>query len=251
MPTKSSIITSVISLVIIFILSTVILYLILNNYLSKEVKNFLKFPRTLKDVKILHDALTGQENDSIHIVICYAATYIFLQSFSIPGSVMLGVLGGALWGSWNALVLVSFCSGTGATISYLLSYYLGQPIIQNYLSERMEHWNEKLNAHRKGLFSYIIFLKVAPFFPNWFINIASPHLGVGVWVFYWATFFGTTPLSFIHVQAGETIHRLSESDEFTFLTLQNIVTMSLIAIAALIPIILGKNFASQEKSKVD
>ncbi|CAB5180969.1 unnamed protein product [Rhizophagus irregularis] len=231
---KTSIITSVISLGIIFTLSTEIIYLILNTYLSKEVKNFLKFPRTLKDVKILYDALTGHENNNIHVLICYVATYIFLQSFSLPGSVMLSVLGGTLWGSWNALILVSF----------------GQPIIQNYLSERMERWNEKLNAHRKGLFSYIIFLKTTPFLPNWFINIASPHLGVGVGVFYWATFFGVAPLSFIHIQAGDTIHRLSETDEFTFLTIQNVVTVSLVAIAALIPIILGKRFESQEKSKV-
>ncbi|PKC11066.1 hypothetical protein RhiirA5_310761 [Rhizophagus irregularis] len=247
---KTSIITSVISLGIIFTLSTEIIYLILNTYLSKEVKNFLKFPRTLKDVKILYDALTGHENNNIHVLICYVATYIFLQSFSLPGSVMLSVLGGTLWGSWNALILVSFCSGTGSTICYLLSYYLGQPIIQNYLSERMERWNEKLNAHRKGLFSYIIFLKTTPFLPNWFINIASPHLGVGVGVFYWATFFGVAPLSFIHIQAGDTIHRLSETDEFTFFTIQNVVTVSLVAIAALIPIILGKRFESQEKSKV-
>ncbi|PKY49409.1 hypothetical protein RhiirA4_465386 [Rhizophagus irregularis] len=232
---KTSIITSVISLGIIFTLSTEIIYLILNTYLSKEVKNFLKFPRTLKDVKILYDALTGHENNNIHVLICYVATYIFLQSFSLPGSVMLSVLGGTLWGSWNALILVSF---------------VRQPIIQNYLSERMERWNEKLNAHRKGLFSYIIFLKTTPFLPNWFINIASPHLGVGVGVFYWATFFGVAPLSFIHIQAGDTIHRLSETDEFTFLTIQNVVTVSLVAIAALIPIILGKRFESQEKSKV-
>ncbi|CAG8502888.1 1065_t:CDS:2 [Rhizophagus irregularis] len=223
---KTSIITSVISLGIIFTLSTEIIYLILNTYLSKEVKNFLKFPRTLKDVKILYDALTGHENNNIHVLICYVATYIF---------VMLSVLGGTLWGSWNALILVSF---------------VRQPIIQNYLSERMERWNEKLNAHRKGLFSYIIFLKTTPFLPNWFINIASPHLGVGVGVFYWATFFGVAPLSFIHIQAGDTIHRLSETDEFTFLTIQNVVTVSLVAIAALIPIILGKRFESQEKSKV-
>ncbi|CAG8657186.1 2253_t:CDS:2, partial [Funneliformis caledonium] len=212
-------------------------------------KDVLKFPRTLQDVRLIHEALTGHGNDDIYIVICYIATYIFLQSFAVPGSVMLSVLGGTLWGSWKALVLVSFCTGTGATISYLLSYYLGQPVTQNYLAERMERWNVQLNSHRKGLFSYIIFLRIAPFLPNWFINIASPHLGVGIGVFYWATFFGVAPLSFIHAQAGETIHVLSESDEFTFLTIQNIVAMSLFAVTALIPVMLRKKFEPQENTK--
>ncbi|RIA93899.1 snare associated Golgi protein [Glomus cerebriforme] len=247
---KTSIITSIIFLLIIFILSTEIIYFILSTYLSNEAKNVLKFPRNLKDIRILHDVLTSNRNDDIQIVICYVATYIFLQSFSIPGSVMLSVLGGTLWGSWNALILISFCSGTGATVCYLLSYYLGKPIIQTYLSEHMKNWNERLNSHREGLFSYIIFLRIAPILPNWFINIASPHLGVGIGVFYWATFFGVAPLTFIHVQAGETIHKLSENDEFVFLTTQNIITMSLVAIVALIPIILRKRFESQEKNKL-
>ncbi|CAI2169599.1 854_t:CDS:2 [Funneliformis geosporum] len=249
--TKTSILISIISLTIIFIISAGVLYFILDTYLPKEGKDVLKFPRTLQDVRLIHESLTGHGNDDIYIVICYIATYIFLQSFAVPGSVMLSVLGGTLWGSWKALVLVSFVSkGTGATISYLLSYYLGQPVTQNYLAERMERWNVQLNAHRKGLFSYIIFLRIAPFLPNWFINIASPHLGVDIRVFYWATFIGVAPLSFIHVQAGETIHVLSESDEFSFLTTQNIVAMSLIAITALIPVLLRKKFESQEKTKL-
>jgi uncharacterized membrane protein YdjX (TVP38/TMEM64 family) len=163
---------------------------------------------------------------------------------------MLSVLGGALWGSWNALALVSLCSGIGATICYLLSCYLGQRVIQNYFSERMKRLNEQLNAHRKELFSYIIFLRVTPLLPNWFINIASPHLGVGVGVFYWATFFGVIPLTFIHVHAGETIHIFSETDEMNFLTTQNIVTMSLVAAAILIPTMLRKRFEPQENNKL-
>lgn len=100
---------------------------------------------------------------------------------------MLSVLGGTLWGSWNALILVSFvskiqflffiicllifffldsirqkCSGTGSTICYLLSYYLGQPIIQNYLSERMERWNEKVCNIFDELIIYIL-ISLIPF----------------------------------------------------------------------------------------
>ncbi|CAG8797742.1 32084_t:CDS:2, partial [Gigaspora margarita] len=148
----------------------------------------LKFPRTLHDVKLIHEALTDNDAVGIHVMICYIVTYIFLQSFAIPGSVMLSVLGGALWGTWKALLSICFCSATGATICNLLSYYLGRAVTEKFLSKRV------------------------------------------------------APLSFIHTQAGETIHNLTETDEISFFTTKNIIAMTLIAIAALIPILVRKVF---------
>ena len=37
---------------------------------------------------------------------------------------------------------------------------------------------------------YIIFLRITPFLPNWFINVASPVIGVRLAPFYWGTFLG-------------------------------------------------------------
>ena len=33
---------------------------------------------------------------------------------------------------------------------------------------------QKVDKHRNDIFNYMIFLRVTPFLPNWFINIASP-----------------------------------------------------------------------------
>nr|CAG8459019.1 4326_t:CDS:10 [Entrophospora candida] len=212
---QSSVLFSTILLILILLISIKLLYSILESYLPKDS---LTLPKDLKDVKHLYEVLNNCER-----------------------SVMLSVLGGSLWGSWKALVIVCFCSATGATICYLLSYYFGKNITEKYWKERMINWNQQLNEHRDNLFSYILFLRVTPFLPNWFINIASPHLKVDVGKFYWATFLGVAPLSFIHVQAGETIHEMSEAENFTFLTIQNITTIILISVTALIPIVLKSN----------
>ncbi|CAG8590374.1 2187_t:CDS:2 [Paraglomus brasilianum] len=230
---------SILILVSAFGIGAASVYLAFDSLLSDEM--------TLGDVKALHTGLSNA--DDAALVLCYITVYIFLQSFAIPGSVMLSVLGGTLWGTLKALALVGFCSATGATICYFLSYYLGQSVTRVYLAERMKQWNEQLENHKQHLFSYIVFLRVTPFLPNWFINIASPHMNVGINTFYWATFFGVMPLSFIHVQAGETIHRITETDNFTFLTPQNVLTMTMIAVAALIPIIIRRKFEKKEKAE--
>ena len=48
----------------------------------------------------------------------------------------------------------------------------------------------KVNKHKDDLINYIIFLRITPFLPNWFINIVSPVIGVPVIPFFIATVIG-------------------------------------------------------------
>ena len=42
--------------------------------------------------------------------------------------------------------------------------------------------------------SYILFLRITPFLPNWFINVVSPVINVPLWTFFFATVLGKLPL---------------------------------------------------------
>jgi len=64
---------------------------------------------------------------------------------------------------------------------------------------------KQINKHKKHLFNYLLFLRLTPLLPNWFINISSPVLGVPYSYFCLATFFGIMPASFIAVKAGLTL----------------------------------------------
>ena len=58
----------------------------------------------------------------------------------------------------------------------------------------------KVEAQRGNLLSYIIFLRITPFLPNWFINIVSPVIGVDLRPFWLGTFVGVAPPSFVAIQ---------------------------------------------------
>ena len=47
-----------------------------------------------------------------------------------------------------------------------------------------------VNAHRQNLFWYMLFLRLTPLIPNWFVNIASPLVNMPYHYFLGATFFG-------------------------------------------------------------
>ena len=62
-------------------------------------------------------------------------------------------------------------------------------------------------------FSYIIFLRITPFLPNWFINLVSPVIGVRLTPFWIGTFVGVAPPSFVAIQAGTTLQQLTSSTD--------------------------------------
>lgn len=70
-----------------------------------------------------------------------------MQAFAIPGSAMLSVLGGALFGLWVGIVVVLLAASVGSTFCYLISYYLGHPIVEKYLNERIAKLRKTVETH--------------------------------------------------------------------------------------------------------
>ncbi|KAK9766870.1 hypothetical protein K7432_003730 [Basidiobolus ranarum] len=229
------------SLLVSFIFACSILCYTIVTFLSVTEGVSLKFPKSMEDVKELSTILTELKNDHFATVLwSYIVLYVFLQAFAIPGSAMLSVLSGALFQRWFALLLVCLCSGVGASICYLLSNYLAKPIIQKYWADRLIDLSNRISAHREHLLNYLMFLRITPILPNWFINIASPHLGVPIYTFFTATCIGVVPISFLHVQAGVAIHQLSSGQEITLFNITTILTILVAGFLSLAPVFLKR-----------
>ncbi|KAG0261917.1 Transmembrane protein 41B [Mortierella polycephala] len=210
--------------------------------LTDEQRQWLKFPRNVEDVQhlsiILEDYLAKHYYE---VMACFVATYVAMQAFAVPGSIMLSVLGGALFKAWVGIPLVLFCAAFGALCCYSISYYLCHPIVEKYLRAKIKKLEAKIEAKRDELFFYFTFLRVTPFFPNWFMNVASPHLGIPPLIFFFGTLIGVLPNTLVTVQAGATLAKLASPDDFTLLTPQNIIMTIVICFCLLLPIVLHRN----------
>jgi len=67
-----------------------------------------------------------------------------VQAFAIPGSVMLSVLGGALFGLWRGIFIVLFCASFGSLCCYTISWYVCHPIVEKYLQKRIKQLEVKV-----------------------------------------------------------------------------------------------------------
>ncbi|KAK2914301.1 hypothetical protein QQF64_029688 [Cirrhinus molitorella] len=232
---------SILLLVTIFACSACVMYLVFRNFpeLSEDEREKIKIPKDMDDAKALGTVLSKYKDTYYtQVLLAYFATYIFLQTFAIPGSIFLSILSGYLYPFPLALFLVCLCSGLGASFCYMLSYLVGRPMVYKYLTERAQKWSQQVDKHREHLINYIIFLRITPFLPNWFINITSPVINVPLGVFFLGTFLGVAPPSFVAINAGTTLYKLTTAGEAV--SWNSLLVLGVLAVVSILPVCFQK-----------
>jgi len=117
----------------------------------------------------------------------------------------------------------------------------------------MKYLRSQVEQQRGSLLSYILFLRITPLLPNWFINVTSPHVGIPPRTFMLGTFLGVVPLSFIPVNAGLALQTLTSFDDFSIWHPKTLAMIFGTGFAALIPTLatkwLGGQYSSKEGTK--
>ena len=137
----------------------------------------------------------------------YVSLYCGLQAFAIPGPLILSIVAGALYGMWWGQLLIALCATAGATLCYCLSAALARPLIEKYFPSRVADLRSRVDKHREArtLPSFMLFLRLTPAVPNWFINAAAPIVGVPPGLFVGTTCLGLLAPNYFHAAAGAAL----------------------------------------------
>jgi len=207
----------------------------------------LRIPKSFAELKDLNGLLKKYRDIyPYRIVICYVITYFFLQAFSLPGSMYLSILGGAVWGVARALPLACFCVATGASLCYLISAALGPALLTlpNWKA-LLDKWAVKIQANRENMISFLIVLRIAPLPPHWVVNVVCPHVGIGLVPFWISTALGILGVSVIHTTIGGGLDEMTSADDFHLISLRNFLGLAAIVVGVMIPVGLRYWFRGQ------
>ncbi|XP_031286116.1 uncharacterized membrane protein At4g09580-like [Pistacia vera] len=199
----------------------------------------LKLPRTVSDLRLLKNNLaTYAEDYPVQFILGYCSTYIFMQTFMIPGTIFMSLLAGALFGVVRGLMLVVFNATVGASSCFFLSKLIGRPLVSWLWPEKLRFFQAEIAKRREKLLNYMLFLRITPTLPNLFINLASPIVDIPFHIFFSATLIGLIPASYITVRAGIALGDLkSVKDLYDFKTLS---VLFLIGSVIILPTLLKK-----------
>ncbi|KAI3631493.1 hypothetical protein MIR68_010376 [Amoeboaphelidium protococcarum] len=179
--------------------------------------------------------------------------YLIKQTFAIPGSGLLNLLAGALFGHLNAWFLVNTLTAVGSTLSYMLSWLFLSEIIEriSFLKRQVSKFKSQVETARKSndLLTYLLFIRMFPFTPNWLVNIASPHVDVPVWPFFISMLIGTSPYSFITTGSGKMLNEIESLNDI--FQPKHLATIALMAFVIMILPMLKKRVQSSVDVKSD
>ncbi|OQR80926.1 SNARE associated Golgi protein [Thraustotheca clavata] len=171
-----------------------------------------------------------QELHANFVLTSFIVVYVTLQTFAIPGPIILSILSGALYPFLFAQILVAACATTGASLCFLLSHFLGRSLVQRSIPTMIANFKEKIAQNRGNLFYYLLFLRLTPLLPNWFVNVASPLVDVPFGHFVLATFIGLMPANFIHISTGATLNNATEAGSNNFVNFAILFSLQFVAL---------------------
>ncbi|MDD2943548.1 MAG: FAD-dependent oxidoreductase [bacterium] len=158
---------------------------------------------TLASLKENFEFLQTQIADNIYLSLgIFFLTYVAIVAFSIPGATVMTLAAGALFGLVQGLLLVSFASSVGATISFLVSRYLLRDLVMKRYSDKLTSINNGIA--KDGVF-YLFTLRLIPVFPFFLINILFGLTGISTWSFYWVSQLGMLAGTAVYVNAGTAL----------------------------------------------
>ncbi|MDN3701446.1 TVP38/TMEM64 family protein [Vibrio artabrorum] len=165
---------------------------------------------TLENAKdqqaVLNDYI---DSNFIAAAATYFVVYIMITAFSIPGAAVVTLLGAALFGFWNSLLLVSFASAIGATLAFLSSRYLLQDWIQSKFADKLVTINKGIE--KDGSF-YLFSLRLIPVFPFFIINLLMGLTPMSITRYYLTSQIGMLPGTAVFLNAGT---QLAEIDSLS------------------------------------
>lgn len=129
----------------------------------------------------------------------YLLFYVLVTALSLPGAAVLTLAGGALFGLWQGLLLVSFASTIGATLAFWVARYLLRDWVQARFATRLRAINEGIE--RDGAF-YLFSLRLVPVFPFFLINLLMGLTPMRTLTFYGVSQLGMLAGTAVYVNAG-------------------------------------------------
>lgn len=223
---------------------------------------------TLDAVLARYDAFrVAVENNRIAGICLFMLAYAGAVAVSLPGASLFTLLGGLLFGWFTGAIATVVAATTGAVLLFLMARTALGPLLAGRDGPRLQ---KVLDALRADAASYLLFLRLAPVFPFWLVNLAAALLPAPLATFAVTTALGIMPGSFAMASAGSALAHVVEKRKVVYdacvaagrhpcsfeiglrhvLTPEILLSLGALGVLALVPVVLRRlGFMRQWRSE--
>ena len=190
---------------------------------------------TLRDHREL--LLGWREAHPVVAAMLILVIYTAVVAFSLPGAVWMTIVAGFLFGPLIGSVYAVVAATVGATIIFLTARYAFSGFLRGKAGSAIASMEA---GFQRNAFSYMLFLRLAPLFPFWLVNLVPAFLGVSLPIFFLGTLLGIIPGSIVYAFVGSGIGAIidagSEPDLAIVLRPPVLLPLLGLAILSLLPV---------------
>lgn len=144
----------------------------------------------------------------VSALFAYVAVYAAATGAGLPGAMFLTLAGGLLFGPYAGGAAALAAATMGATVIFLATRTAFGPL----LARRAGPLAAKLSREfRRDAFFYLLFLRLAPAFPFYLVNLVPAFCNVRLKTFLAATVLGMAPASFAFAFIGAGLDHLIDA----------------------------------------
>lgn len=188
--------------------------------------------------------LSGYASSPVPYLVGYFVIYVLVTAFSVPGAAVMTLVGGAIFGPVVGVILVSFASAIGATLSMLVS----RTLLRDWVQSR---YGAQLSTINKGIEKegnlYLFMLRLIPVFPFFAVNLLMGLTPIKILPYYLVSQIGMLAGTIVYVFAGA---QLGEVDSIgDLLSLDLFLAFTAIGVLPLISKKIGNYIRSRRQLK--
>lgn len=216
-----------------------LLALAIGAFVALDLGRYLSFEQ-LKASQASFAQLHAEQPLAVAVV--YFLVYVLATALSFPGATIITLAGGAVFGLWQGLLIVSFASTLGATLAFLASRFLLRDWVEARFGQRLADINAGVD--REGGF-YLFTLRLIPVVPFFLINLLMGLTRMKVWTYYWVSQLGMLAGTAVYVNAGTQLAQLD--------SVKGILSPALLGsfvLLGIFPLIARRIVAAVQKRKV-
>ncbi len=159
----------------------------------------------------------------------YFLCFVFVSALCLPGAAPLMLIGGACFGLAWCTLLANAASSLGALLTMLATRRWLQEKLPLRFSRPIARVQQLLSKDR---LSILLGLRLAPAIPYPVLNIALAFTDVKAGLFFWTSFIGMLPGTFLYVNAGAQLGRIQNTgDIFSAPVLVSLFALALLPYA--------------------
>ena len=160
----------------------------------------------------------------MHVFFVLSTLFTWKQTFCVPGSLIMNIVYGAMYGAYAGSVYASLLTALGGVLCYLISAPfselvgvvpgLAKPLgsmraalarASTAPKEDEDNGTERQPGGKKNIWSYLMVLRLLPIVPYGAMNIACGVLGVPLLPYAVTLGVGSIPWNFVTTQVGEIL----------------------------------------------